>query len=711
MLLKTGSAQDELNIINSKWLEYSDSQNALYHHLTGRLYKYLDKREELVSGLKSADSWKQRQGFIKETLFDITGPFPEKTPLNPVVVSTFKRDGYTIENIIFESQPGFYVTSSLFRPAALKKGIRYPAIIYCSGHSEEGYRSAIYQHVIINLVKKGFLVFAFDPVGQGERLEYFDPLKGKSVVGGPTKEHSYPGAQALICGSSQAKIMIWDGIRAVDYLLTRPDIDPARIGITGRSGGGTQSACIAAFDDRIYAAAPENYITNYRRLLQSIGPQDAEQNLTGLISRGLDHPDFLIVRAPKPALMITTSNDMFSLQGAIETENEVAIAYKALGKAGNFSRVEDYAGHASTQKNREAMYAFFQQHLNNPGNPMDEPVQTPLPEELRVSKTGQLSTSLGGKTAFSINRDLAQNLENDLNSSRVDISRNRQEVIKAAKRLSGFFEPDYNDNPVLTGRIKRDNYTIEKYFLRGEGSYVIPYLLFKPQHPNGKGMIYLHPDGKSADAMRGGLLENLVSAGVTLLVPDLAGTGELSSGLLKGDAWFDGVSHNLWYAAMLSGRSITGLQAGDVLKLLSILKKEKAITEISGCAVKEMTPVMLHAAVFSGDLRNVLLLEPCISWMSIVKERFYNPRFVPGAVPGALREYDLPDLAAALAPGRLFIAGATDGSGTVTDTSSISEGTEVIRKQYGFYNADAGLKIISGKHDDSLKDEIMEWIK
>lgn len=136
------------------------------------------------------------------------------------------------------------------------------------------------------------------------------------MLGGPTKEHSYPGAQAFITGSSQAMFMIWDGIRAVDYLLSRKEVDPSRIGITGRSGGGTQSAYIAAFDDRIKAAAPENYITNFRRLLQSIGPQDAEQNMVSFIERGLDHPDLLIVRAPKPAMMITTTNDFFSIQGA-----------------------------------------------------------------------------------------------------------------------------------------------------------------------------------------------------------------------------------------------------------------------------------------------------------------------------------------------------------------------------------------------------------
>jgi len=221
------------------------------------------------------------------------------------------------------------------------------------------HRSLVYLHVIANLVKKGFIVFAFDPVGLGERLEYFDPITGKSRIGGPTTQHSYPGAQAFITGSSQALYMILDSIRAVDYLLSRKEVDPSRIGITGWSGGGTQTAYIAAMDDRIYAAAPENYLTYFTRLLQTIGPQDAEQNMPDAISRGIDHVDFLLVRAPKPALMITTTCDMFSIQGAMETEKEVAAIYKAYGQEENFSRIEDDTPHVSTKKKQGSHVCLF----------------------------------------------------------------------------------------------------------------------------------------------------------------------------------------------------------------------------------------------------------------------------------------------------------------------------------------------------------------
>ena len=464
-------AQKEFDVIRD-WIGFSDAPNSLYHHLAKQAFDILDKRTDKIAGLHSLADWKRRQDWLKETLMDIIGPFPEKTPLNGKVLRIIKKDFYKVEHIVYEAQPGFFVTSSMFIPVSLKKRGRSPVVIYCSGHDSVGYRNTVYQHVILNLVKKGFIVFAFDPVGQGERLEYYDPKTGKSLIGGPTAEHSYPGTQAFITGSSMARYMIWDGIRAVDYLLTRPEVDSERIGITGRSGGGTQSAYIAAMDERIIAAAPECYITSFTRLLQSIGPQDAEQNLFNGIKRGIDHADLLSIRAPKPILMITTTRDIFSIQGARETAKEVSIIYKTYGKESNFGMVEDDALHASTKKNREAMYTFFQKHLKNPGDPGDHEVVILSPEEIQVTPTGQVSTSPGGETVFSLNRKEAEKRFIELQNSRSDLTNHLPKIINAAKKLSGYQEPLVTGEPVFAGRIQADGYVIEKYFVKGEGDYV-----------------------------------------------------------------------------------------------------------------------------------------------------------------------------------------------------------------------------------------------
>ncbi len=702
------NAQNELDVIRNNWLQYTDAPNFLYHHLAGEAFDLLKKREDAVSELNSLAEWQQRQKFIKETLLDIVGPFPEKTPLNAKVVRTVERDGYKIEHVVYESQPGFYVTSSMFIPEGIKKKGKAPAIVYCSGHTAEGYRSEVYLHVIANLVKKGFIVFAFDPVGQGERLEYLNPETGKSSIPEPNVgEHSYAGCQSFITGSSQARYMIWDGIRALDYLLSRKEVDPLRIGITGRSGGGTQSAYIAAMDDRIYAAAPEHYLTNFTRLLQTKGPQDAEQNMFNCIQRGIDEPDYLLVRAPKPALMITTTRDMFSIQGAMETEKEVSRIYKAYGMEDNFSRVEDDAPHMSTKKNREAMYAFFQKHLSNLGNPEDEETLPFSPEEVRVTTTGQKSTSLGGETLYSLNLRETERLTNDLENSRTDLSTHVPRILKMAKKLSGYREPITIGEPVFIGRIQKESYAIEKYFVNGEGDYVIPYLLLRPDKSNNKALLYLDPSGKEKGATEGGEAEWFVKNGFTVLVPDLLGTGETGPLTIN----YNHQYLQSWFASILIGRSIVGIHAGDVVRLAQLLDNENGISEVYGCARLEMAPVLLHAAAFYPGIKRIALIEPYSSYRSIVANRFYDMGFIYSVVPAALMEYDINDLAISLAPRKLLIAGVTDGNGGGTDIEESNKDINVIRKAYKQFNAGIQLEIKSSESIEKFDHLFKEWIK
>ena len=271
---------------SGKWLTYQDNHRALYKIITNEAFRQLDERSEKISSLSSAEEWKSYQTKIKSSLCQPLEKF-KKTPLNARTTGTLERETFTVEKVIFESHPGFYVTAGLFLPKQRENPS--PAIIYCCGHTDLGFRSETYQQIIINLVNKGFIVLAFDPIGQGERNQYPDKDSGMSKIGSPTQEHSYAGIQTLLTGSAITDYFIWDGIRVVDYLETRPEVDMNRIGINGRSGGGTQTAQIAACDARIYAAVPENYITNFKRLLQAIGPQDAEQNPYNAIEIGRAH--------------------------------------------------------------------------------------------------------------------------------------------------------------------------------------------------------------------------------------------------------------------------------------------------------------------------------------------------------------------------------------------------------------------------------------
>lgn len=706
------SQEEDLHIItgegNAIWMKYTDAPNALYHHLMLESFQLLDQREQIITELTSRRDWERRQKEVRNTLMNIVGPFPERTPLNPQVTGTIHKDGYTLEKVVFESRPDFYVTAGLFLPDN-RRG-RTPAILQTPGHSAEGFRTS--QQIILSLVSKGFIVLAIDPIGQGERLQYYDPKTGVSRIGGPTSEHSYPGAQCFLSGSSMARYEIWDGIRAIDYLVSRPEVDANRIGIHGVSGGGTQSAYIAAFDDRVLAAAPSNYITSFRRLLESIGPQDAEQNFYHGLAEGIDHADLLEVRAPKPALVMATTRDFFSIQGVRETAREVRMVYEAFGKPENFETVEDDLGHGTTVKTREAMYAFFQKHLSLPGDPKDEQVKRLSTEELRITKTGQVSTSLGGETVFSLNaREVAEKLRN-LSESRRNIKGHVSSVKKMSRELTGYIPPEIMGDPVFAGRYQRDGYDVEMYFVSGEGEYVIPYLLILPDAPGPHpALLYLHPGGKIAEAGVNEEMEWFVKQGYVVLAPDLIGTGEIGPGRFRGDAYIQGISLNIWFLSILNGRSIVGIQAGDVIRLVDVLRNNPHVStdRIDAMARGESGAALLHAGLFESAFRKIALVDPLLSYRSLVENEYYRTSYIFTAPANVLPHYDLPDIMAGLAPRPLLLVNLVDQNGHAVNQQLIDSELGVVKRAYRDQGKEDLFRIKRWERYQSRDDIFADW--
>jgi len=669
--------QEEFSVL-SGWLKWSDAPNMLYKHVSAQAFELLKGRIEKIATLKTEGQWLKRQQEVRQTLIKLVGPFPEKTPLNPKVVGVITKKGYRLEKIIFESRPELYVTACLFIPDGLAG--KAPVILNPIGHSDNAFREQLYQIVILNFVKKGFVVLTYDPIGQGERLQYFDPEMGRSRIGWSTCEHSYIGTQCFVSGSSFARYCLWDGIRAIDYLLTRDEVDSGRIGVNGISGGGTRTSYISAFDERVLAAAPECYITGFKRLMESIGPQDGEQNLYHAIANSIDHADLLEVRAPKPALIMSTTRDFFSIQGARETYKEVKKAYKAFGKEGNFSMTEDDSPHDSTRKNREAMYAFFQKHLNQPGSSIDEEVEFLTEEELKITETGQVSTSIGGKTVFDFNRIEAQKLIQNLEKSRKKLPEHLKSVKHSARCLSGYIHPDRTPKSVFLGRYQHGGYSIERYVLDGEGECVIPLILAIPdkaiKHP---AVIYVHPDGKSAGSEE---IELLTKKGFAVLAPDLTGTGETGGSYATESAYSPW--YRAWFGSVLIARSILGIQAGDIVRIVRYLESRDDIDDknISAIARGKMCPALLHAGAFEDTISKIALIEPLISYRSVVTNRYYSSSFIPSMVAGALNAYDLPDISACIAPRKLLMANITDQNKDKADSELVEQELGIVRSAY-----------------------------
>jgi cephalosporin-C deacetylase-like acetyl esterase len=693
------SQQEDFQILN-KWIRWSDSGSLLINHLNKQAGDYCDLRNREIAQLRTASDWTKRQGKVRDILAKLCGPFPEKTPLNPRITGTLQKDGYRVEKVIYESMPQFYVTACLFIPDGIKG--KRPVVIHVSGHTVTGFREPSYQIFFLNLVKKGFIVFAIDPISQGERLQTYDEQKKTSIIGAGVDEHSYIGNQCFISGSSLAKYFIWDIVRGVDYLVTRKEVDTANIGIAGRSGGGTQSAYAAAFDQRIKASAPEAFITSQRRLLESVGAQDAESNIYHSIANGIDHADLIEVRAPRPMMIVTTTRDYFSIQGARETHKEALGAYKAFGKPENLLMAEDDAIHSSTRNNRESVYRFFQNFLNLPGNPTEENVEVLKPEELTVASAGQVSSSFGGESVFSLNKKETANLFDKLESSRINIEDHLKNVNASAQKISGYVSPGKGSGAVFCGRYRRGDYCIEMYVIKGEGNCVIPLLLFVPDHRNkSAAVIYIHPEGKNAESSSEGQIDQLVKRGFIVAAPDLIGIGETENkaGRYK--------IHLVDYATVLLGRSLVGIRAGDVARIADFLRTIPNVDSerLGAVAIGEMGPILLHAAAFDKSIKQIVLLSSPISYRSIVMNPFYKVKFST-AVPGALASYDLPDLIGCIAPRKIVLADLKDQMLEPASEELIKQELEFPRSVYSFRKVPENMKIVSSH--ESLA-SIVEW--
>jgi dienelactone hydrolase len=647
-----------------------------------------------VAGLKTRADWLKRQEAVRAKLMESFGPLPEKTPLRAQVTGSVVRNGVRIEKVVFESMPSLYVTGCIFAPEGSSG--KHPAIIQVSGHGFAAFRGQGTLKMLQALARNGFVVFAMDPLGQGERIQYWDPDKKASMMGtSPTQEHSYFGDQMFISGISPGRYFAWDGIRAVDYLLSRNDVDPDRIGIFGCSGGGTQTTFIAALEPRIKASVPGCYITGFRRLLESIGPQDAEQNPYRALALGLTHGDFLQVRAPRPLLVSSTTRDFFSIQGAIETVAETRKAYQALGFPDDIGHVTDDAGHGFHGTVPD-IHAFFQKVLGVPDKVTQEGPVEVNPEDVQVTSTGQLATSLKGETAFSINRKESEKLVARLERARKNPESHLPQALAEARSLSGFSTGQAEGAPVFRGRYQRDGYSVELFALPGEGDYVIPLLLFSPRGSGSRpALIYLHPKGKITDAQPGGRIESLVRKGYVVAAPDLLGTGETEPEKL-----------GLWtYAAVMLGKSIVGIQAGDVSRVVKFLKSRAEVdpSRISGMALESMGPVLLHAAAFDPSIRSIALAGSPLSYRSVVMNRFYEVPF-SACVAGALTAYDLPDLAAAVAPRKILFLRPSNQLMKQAGEEEVSEELRFPRAVYSSRSAAGNIRVEASGDLNGLAD-------
>ncbi|MFH1706922.1 MAG: acetylxylan esterase [Planctomycetota bacterium] len=331
-----------------------NSYSRILQDLTERQFAEFDrKRRKRFERITTREAMAAHVAACRRTLKQLYHLPKKTTPLNTRVTGEIKHPDYRIEKLVFESRPGFLVTANLYVPKG--KG-PFPCVLGACGHSNEGKAAQPYQSFGAGFALKGFMTLIFDPIGQGERRQY---LQYKDVMPGCVEEHITMGNQQYLFDDFFGSWRAWDGVRALDALLERPEADPSRVGMTGNSGGGTMTTAVAAVEDRLTMIAPSCYVTTFRHNLENELPADTEQCLPGIIAAGYEEYDHLTAAAPRPVLLSTAEDDFFDQRGSQEAFRHLKQVYTLFGRPDDVAIVTGPGGHGFSKTLREAVYGFF----------------------------------------------------------------------------------------------------------------------------------------------------------------------------------------------------------------------------------------------------------------------------------------------------------------------------------------------------------------
>ncbi|HVZ64512.1 MAG TPA: acetylxylan esterase [Lacunisphaera sp.] len=598
---------------------------------------------------------------LKQKMTAAIGGFPARTPLNGRVTGTLHREGYRVDKVIFESQPGIFVTAALFLPDAAPFVPPYPGVLVPCGHYGPGKAHDEYQSVGALLALNGMAALVFDPLDQGERHQSLDD-KGQPRFWG-TEAHTRLAIRASLLGLSAAQFEIWDGMRAIDYLQSRPEIDPARIGCTGNSGGGTQTAYLMALDDRIQAAAPSCYITHLASQTR-VATGDGEQHIYGQVAFGLDHPDYLMMRAPLPIKLLDATHDFFAIDATWETYRLALRAYTRFGASDRMAILENDAGHNYNRTQREAAVQWLALWLLGRNAEVHEPdLHLFTADEMRCTPRGEALLLTGARSVQALLATDEDRLAEQRRETWTGMTpaQRRDAVRHTARFAAADHLPARTWNRAWSQR--RDGYQVDAYRIIVPGGLVLPAVWFKPDRPaDGPPVVFAAEEGFQASTAPGARLDELARSGHSVLAIDLRGTGATKQSNQSGLSEAIGSDWKDMCRAYVLGRPYVGMQAEDLLDAVRQAQAWTHATAVDLITTGEIGVAALHAAFSEPDRFHHVTIEHSLrSWDEVVRApRFYH-QFM-NAVPGALRTYDLPDLAQVLGD-RVTVVDGTDALG------------------------------------------------
>ena len=654
----------------------AEMPDMLESYLAGKLTRLAEEWNRKRDLLRTAADVKARNAFVREKLLLMLGNFPERNPLRATTVKVAQKNGYKVENVMFCSRPDFWVTGNLYVPTSGNGP--FPAIISPCGHYPLARMISSYQSAYISLVKSGFVVLAYDPIGQGERRQYWNPATNVTDVGGPVFEHSMPGQELVLLGQTLTGYFVWDGMRAIDYLLSRPEVDSQKIGCAGHSGGGTMTKFITVADPRVRCAAIlEGGTANAST--RSIGFGDIEQNIFPAAVYGIENVDLHAAVAPRPLLACI---EHYS-EGFDRAADAIQARYSQLGVKEKFSTVAADDPHSWSPKLRRATTDWFcRWFYSQPGPSTIEAYEVSRPEDLYCTPDGSLRYSHKGMGVFSVIAEEGAALppQQELPKTKAALTAYQSHVqkqIRALLRLEPSMEAARNQ-PLGVRSVAvtpREGYHIEKIEVLSEPGIYIPMWVFVPLNSSGvlSTVLYLNDEGMEVDGMefegaeasglQHGVLDEMVRRGYLVIAADVRGIGETSSSRKSSLAYaefgqlFD-TDTEMAYAAWSMDQSLLGMRVWDVLRCVgyAMQRKDADHQHLHLIGKGQAGLWCLYAAALDSRIRSLTCVDSLLSYRSLTQV----DRYLYGAnifVPETLRHLDLPQVAAAVSPRPLTLVG------------------------------------------------------
>ena len=601
--------------------------------------KWIATYETLKTPEDVANYQKRLRANFKEALGQM---WDRSAPLNPQITGTLVKDTYRAENVIFESVPGVYVTGTMFLPLEDKFKGPYPALLVMCGHTLNGKAYELYQGLGILAATNGLASFVVDPIDQGERFQYLKD--GKPTIAS-VAAHNMVHAGSILVGRNCATFEVWDGMRAIDYLQSRDDIIADKIGVSGTSGGGTQTSYMMSLDDRVALAAPSCYICSlFDDLTHNLGPQDGEQNIFGQLKFGMDHADYLFLRAPIPTLMCGATKDFFNIDDGWRSYRYAVRIFSRLGYQNRISIVEKDDEHGYSDIARVATVRWMLRWLAGRDEEITLGDLTLLnDEEIRSIKSGKSVMTLpNALTSRDLNVRFAKELEPARRAKWQDVKPEAAAALVKERALVR--NDDARPEAKLVAREKVDD-AYDVAYETDENVYLTARENFADDEQFDALTIVIGDAGRNSEYS-----QKVAAEGGKVACVELRGYGDTQA---IGRTYYShahfGTDGSDYCLAYLLGKSYVGLRVDDLVALVDSYRKAHGVKTIKLCAEgRAMTVALVAAVAFPSEFDKVALASTPTTWTAQLASE-YGPIYMDNAIHGVLYDFDLDDLTGYLA--------------------------------------------------------------